>query len=371
MENRTQKILHIIDTLNIGGAEKLLVGVVNGLPQYRHFVVYLHGDGLLLPDLPTHCRVIKLKCNSKLDIPRCVLQLRRIIKRESIDIVHSHLFFSTLIARLACPSSCRLITTLHNVPGKIRYNRSRLVRFLDKLTYRKRHEIIAVSEQVFEMHDSIMHFSGTCWVLTNFVEDVFYQPTYKRMNVDGVLRLVAVGNLKSAKNYSFLLEAFSYLSPAFHLDIYGSGELRESLQHKIDERKLPVRLCGERNNIHELLPEYDAFLMGSLYEGNPLALLEAMASGIPVILSDIPSLRKVTGNDAVYFKLDNPYDLANQLIKISEGKIDLDNIARANHEKVRQTASKQNYLRRLSSIYANQGDVKNSLIIQKKIRQAV
>lgn len=373
MENRTQKILHIIDTLNIGGAEKLLVGVVNGLPQYRHFVVYLHGEGLLVPNLPPQCRVIKLTCNSKLDIPRCILQLRKIIRRESIDIVHSHLFFSTLVARIACPSSCRLITTLHSMPGKIRYNNSRLVTFLDKLTYRKRHEIIAVSEPVFEAHDNMMHFKGTCWVLPNFVEDEFYQSTYKRMNTDGVLRLVAVGNLKKAKNYSFLLDAFSYLSPAFHLDIYGSGELRELLQHKIDEQKLPVRLCGEHRNIHELLPSYDVFLMGSLYEGNPLALLEAMASGLPVVLSDIPSLRKVAGNDAVYFKLDNPYELACQLTRIAERKVDLDSIARVNHEKVRQTASRQNYLRRLSSIYSNQGDseARSLLILHKGVKQAV
>lgn len=373
MENRTQKILHIIDTLNVGGAEKLLVGVVNGLPQYRHVVVYLHGDGLLIPALPPHCQVIKLKYSSKLDLPRCAIQLRRIIKRESIDIVHSHLLFSTLIARMACPASCRLITTLHSLPGKIRYNRSRWVKWLDKLTYKKRHEIIAVSEQVFEMHDNIMHFSGTCWVLTNFVEDVFYQPTHKRANFNGTLRLIAVGNLKKAKNYSFLLDAFNHLSPAFQLDIYGSGELKEALQKTINERKLPVRLCGEQHNIHELLLNYDAFIMGSLYEGNPLALLEAMASGVPVILSDIPSLRKVAGDDAVYFNLDDAEALARQLQKVAERRFDLDGMARANQEKVRQMASKKNYLRRLASIYSNQVDseTRSLLILQKGIKQAV
>jgi glycosyltransferase involved in cell wall biosynthesis len=357
MENRTKTLLHIIDTLNIGGAEKLLVGVINGLPAYKHYVVYLSGTAPLSRELNPGCTVINLKYRSRLDFFRCVFRLRKIIRQNSIEIVHSHLFLSTLIARLACPKECRLINSLHSMPGRIRYKRSTFVKWADKLTHRKRHDIIGVSENVLLAHDSMVGFKGRTWVLPNYVSDVYYRETSKQIRPDGQLRLVAVGNLKEAKNYTYLLDAFRFLSSSIQLDIYGDGELREELQHQIDEDNLPVRLCGARDDVHTLLPQYDAFIMSSIYEGHPLALLEAMASGLPVILSDIVALRTVAGKDAVYFNLDNSCDLADLLYRVSRGQMDLNAIAKANSRKVRQIASREMYFRRLTSIYENRGDL--------------
>src|SRR5688572_3443861 len=96
-------VLHVIDTLSVGGAEKLLVGTVNGLSQFNHHVVYLSGSDALAKDLPADCKIVKLNFRSKLDTFRCVKQLRRYIRENDIDIVHSHLVMSTIIARLACP----------------------------------------------------------------------------------------------------------------------------------------------------------------------------------------------------------------------------------------------------------------------------
>lgn len=347
------KILHIIDTLSIGGAEKLVVGVINGLPQHQHYLVYLSGADTLSREVPLDCRIIKLNCRSKLDIPRSIIRLKKLIRRESIAIVHSHLFMSTLIARLACPRRCRLITTLHSLAGTTRYKHSNLVKWLDKITYRSRHHIIAVSEEVFQAHKKEVNFSGPYSILTNYVEDVFFRPDYKRTAFDKTLRLVTVGNLKKVKNHNYLLEAFLFLSPAIKLDIYGSGELEDRLQKRIIKYNLPVSLRGERSQLHKVLPEYDAFIMPSRYEGNPLALLEAMASGLPVILSDIPAFRQVVGNDAVYFNLNNPFELAQKLLDIYDKKIDIDSIARANFEKVKQIGIKELYLRKLQAIYLN------------------
>ena len=71
-----------------------------------------------------------------------------------------------------------------------------------------------------------------------FVEDKFFQPAFKRMNYNGTLRLIAVGNLKYQKNYPYLIEAFKKLPKSIRLDIYGSGELAYQLQEEIDKFKL-------------------------------------------------------------------------------------------------------------------------------------
>jgi glycosyltransferase involved in cell wall biosynthesis len=362
----TLRVLHIIDTLDVGGAEKLLVGVVNGLPKCEHHVIYLSGKHTLSDQLPARCNVIKLGYYSRFDLPRCVYRLRKYIRRHQVNIVHSHLFLSTFIARLACPSSCRLISTIHSLSGKIRYNHSPVVSMIDKMAYRKRHEIIAVSDEVFDSFDAEVGIKGRAWVLPNFAGDAFFQPQPRKTNFNKTLRLVAVGNLKKVKNYHFILEAFKFLSSGIELDIYGAGELKKSLQQKIDEHNLPVRLCGESGRLHELLPQYDAFLMGSTYEGHPLALLEAMASGLPVILSDIPALRKVAGNDAVYFKPHDTVALASLLADVRDRKIDLDPIAAINHQKAKQIASSLPYLRKLMTIYMNSNSELVDMPVQRQ-----
>lgn len=348
----TLKVLHIIDTLDVGGAEKLLVGVVNGLPKCQHHVVYLSGKAVLAAQLPPWCKVFKLGYRSRFDLPGCIYRLRKYIRQHNITIVHSHLFLSTFIARLACPPECRLISSIHSLSGKVRYGSS-LVGLLDKMAYRKRHEIIAVSDEVYDSYDNEIGIKGPSWVLPNFAGDDFFQAQPRKMNFSQTLRLVAVGNLKKVKNYHFVLEAFKFLSPGIQLDIYGSGELKNSLQEKIDEYKLPVRLCGESHQLPELLPQYDAFFMASKYEGNAVSLLEAMASGLPVILSDIPALRKVACDDAIYFKPDDTVALATLLANIREKHFDLDAIAAANHQKAKQTASSLSYMRKLIMIYMN------------------
>lgn len=102
-------ILHVIDTLGIGGAEKLLVGTINALSNCNHHVIYLCGKDKLASELPANCRITRLNFHSKWDVPRCVLAIRRYIKENNIEIVHSHLVMSNLISRLATPRKVKIV----------------------------------------------------------------------------------------------------------------------------------------------------------------------------------------------------------------------------------------------------------------------
>jgi glycosyltransferase involved in cell wall biosynthesis len=349
-------VLHIIDTLGIGGAEKVMIGTVNSLPELQHHVVYLKGSEDLACHLPLSCKIRKLRYQDKIDIFRAAIELRKYIRKNNIRIVHSHLFMATLIARMACPKDVKLFTTIHSLPSKNYFSRSPFAKWMEKITYRKRHHIIAICNEVFDDYNSCIRVKGPYTILYNYVEDHYHTQGYRKMSFTDTLRLVAVGNLKPAKNYGYLVEAFRKMPSNVHLDIFGSGPLQRQLQTEIEEYKLNIRLCGVREDIHNVLPRYDAFIMSSIFEGQPISLLEAMACGMPAILSDIPVLREATNNQAVFYDLNNVDDLVKKVESIARHEVDLDVYAKAGFERVRKIANKENYMTMLRKLYLEHSD---------------
>ncbi len=355
-------VLHIIDTLSVGGAEKLLVGIVNGLDNVNNHVIYLGGCDTLAGSFRNDCRLSKLNFKSRFDIPGCVLRLKKYIRENNIDVVHTHLFMSTFIARLAVPKHVQLFTTIHSLPSKNYFAKSKVVKWLDKISYRKHHHVIAICDEVYKDYNSCTKITGPHTVLYNYVENVYHRPNFKKMSFNGTFRMVAVGNLKEAKNYPFLVEAFKAMPKNVHLDIYGSGSQQQMLQSEIEKHNLNIQLCGVRDDIQNVLPQYDAFIMASVFEGQPLSLLEAMASGLPAILSDIPVLREVTASNAVFFDLKHTDDLVQKVTAIANHQFDLDPYAEANFRRIKQIASKDMYMSRLSNLYY-------TAVVQKQARK--
>src|SRR5690606_23132545 len=100
---------------------------------------------------------------------------------------------------------------------------------------------------------------GESYVLHNFISDDFYKNNSGRREIlHKPIRLVAVGKIKEAKNYPYLIRAFNLLKDyEILLDIYGSGELRPDLEKMINQYGLVnVKLKGPVSNIPEILSEY-------------------------------------------------------------------------------------------------------------------
>jgi len=121
----------------------------------------------------------------------------------------------------------------------------------------------------------------------------------------------------------------------------------------IEKKNIPVKLKGKEKKIETILHQYDLFVMASSYEGYGLALAEAMASGLPVLISDIPVFREVAGEAAFYFSLTDVSDFARQLTLIYDLKQKGDLTAWSNRSKARarEIASKEIYFKKLKSIY--------------------
>ena len=131
--------------------------------------------------------------------------------------------------------------------------------------------------------------------------------------------LLNIGRLAHQKNQAILLEALRLL-PEAHLLLAGEGELRVFLQKKINELRLEkrVHLLGElkSQDILALLSISNVFVFPSLYEAMPMAVVEAMRLGLPVVASDIPALREVLGEAGTFVPSDSAEEIARAIQQI-------------------------------------------------------
>jgi glycosyltransferase involved in cell wall biosynthesis len=142
-----------------------------------------------------------------------------------------------------------------------------------------------------------------------------------RRSKNGHIRLLSVGRLVEAKGHSSVIEALSYLKaefPSLKLDILGSGPLKQSLSQLAARLDITDSISFRSSVTHKEMPliyqGYDIFVMASVTEGFPVALLEAMACGLPIIASDIPANTGVLDRaSAVFFESGDARDLAHKL----------------------------------------------------------
>jgi glycosyltransferase involved in cell wall biosynthesis len=316
-----KKIIHFIFNLGRGGAETMLVRVIKELPEYEHVVVTLfpmnHWGNELQCD-----KLICLDLSSLFSLPLAVFKFRKVVKNEKPAIVHTHLFWPTVIARLSVPKKIPLITTIHAfIKTSLEYKNWH-VRLLDKLTYRVRKNIIiGVAQGVTSEYFSLLQLKPyKAFTLYTFVDTArFNTAARQEQSSSPVFKVVSVGALRQQKNYPWALKAFEKLKDQnIELHIYGVGNLQEELQKTIDETGAKVLLKGEVKNIEAIIPQYDLYLMTSTYEGFSLSVLEAMAMGMPLLLSDISSFREQGEDTAVYFSLTDEQDLPAQLLAFSK-----------------------------------------------------
>ena len=167
-------------------------------------------------------------------------------------------------------------------------------------------------------------------------------------------RLITVGNLKEVKNHHFLLDAFKELrNENIRLDIYGSGSLKEEIQKKLDELQLKVSLKGQVTNIERQIKKYDLFVMPSLYEGFSISVLEAMAVGMPLLLSDIPSFKEQCDDTAIYFSLNSPSGFIEKLLVLKKDKERLQQLGDAAQKRVLQNFTQEKHIEQLKAIYTD------------------
>jgi glycosyltransferase involved in cell wall biosynthesis len=347
-------IVHVIDSLARGGAETTLVNLLDELNRrYRIILVTLTPENDFREDQVICEQYYCLQFSGIKSLPRCISKLRGIIKKHRPHLVRSQLYMSSVIARVATPKQIPFVFSIHNTMSLDSYQKNRLALPLEKVTYRKHHHIMAVSQVALDDFQKHVGIKGGSNVLYNFVNPVYFEKTIKDYNPHyRPLRMVAVGNLREQKNYFFILHAFKGLKNLdITLDIFGEGPLREELQKVIDYNNLKVTLRGKAKDIYNYLPDYDVFVMSSFYEGFGIAIAEAMAVGLPLILTDLPVLREVARENALFFAPDNLPAFVNLMSDVYHRKYDLKELSAKGIRIARENYQKEQYLQKLDTIY--------------------
>ena len=231
-------------------------------------------------------------------------QLKKLLDREHYDIIHCHTPMGSVIARLAAASArnkgTKVIYTAH---GFHFYRGAPLVNWLvyypiERILARKTDLLLTMNREDYGRAKAfkakrVEMVNGVGMDMSRFTEAV---PKEKEA-VHNMLGLdeddtfaISVAQLIKRKNHSVLLEAVHKLNdPHFHLFILGDGVQEQELREKIADLGMEkqIHLLGFRNDVYKLCRAADLFLFASLQEGLPVAVMEAMACGLPIIASNI------------------------------------------------------------------------------------
>lgn len=351
-----KKVLHVINTIIPGGAETLLANSLSpgGLSEHtENHLAFFMAPSYLLDRLDHRVIVHNLKYKGAADLFRLLRDLRKLIVDNKFDLIHTHLNPANVYSHLACPKGIPQVHTMHTIYS-MDTDTSPFKVWMEKMVYLNRRSVNLINLSDYTRLDFLnsFPFKGKTFVLNNFVSDDFFNLKKRSSYIGGhPLKLIAVGTLKSLKNFEYLLEVFNFLKDYdISLDIYGRGD-PSRYQEVIDLTQIKVRMMGPTSSIQELLPQYDLFIMPSKFEGFPLSVFEAMAAGVPVMVSNIPPLKSIILENGIYFDLDNPKSVADQLIDIFNRKININKLAPNAVQYAERTVRRDIYIDNLLNIY--------------------
>lgn len=295
-------VLHIITTIERGGAEKQLLTLVQQQCKSGREVTVLplKGNPELLNEFETAGATVNLDLLNR----GVVAQLHLLRKKlwSSSSIIHAHLPRAELIASLA-KQKCSLIISRHNAEPFFPNAPKFVSRILAIFTTSRAEQVVAISAAVEKyISDTGEAASNKRICVVHYGFDPLSGHTKQESNISksGSPNIGTIGRLVPQKDYPTLLSAFKLLSENFldaRLIVLGDGYMKSLLQVQVENLHLTdkVEFVGKRANIRDYLKTFDMFVLTSKYEGFGLVLLEAMSEGIPVVASNNSAIPEVLG----------------------------------------------------------------------------
>jgi len=318
------KILHIITLSKWGGAQRVCYDVVTNLNRDKFLVEVackpagilvekLREKGIKVYEIPSFRREICL-----IEDLKTLFSLYKLIKEKKYDIVHCHSTKAGFLGRVAAKLAGvkKIYFTVH---GWGFYNKqeygfdTKLLIFLEKVAARCTTKINCVSEndknegiknKIAKENKFLIIRNGIDWKVT--VDIAKIRECFKIKKDEIVFGMV--GRLAYPKNPLMFLQAAKAVSQ-YHQKVkfilIGGGFLFKKCKNFIMENKLEnkILLLGERSpeKTRRILSGFNVFVLASKFEGSPITIVEAMFAGLPIIASDVPSIKELVINGQTGF----------------------------------------------------------------------
>lgn len=356
------RIAQLIDGLYVGGAERLLVTFSDAAPQANiHTTVIalrIYPETPFLKQLQSlNIEVVEFRGRNLVD-PFRFLRLFNYLRREKFDVIHLHLTYAVILGSLAAKlAGIPVVASIHNIKPD---------RWARLETFALKHLADAIIGVGYEVSKAYQHRLGQKrieTILNAVTPPVMITASEKRdlrsqlLVASEQILIMAVGRLAPQKGYIDLLTAMQFLKNdklPVRLAIAGIGELQDCLLSKIEELGLQdvVTLLGSRNDVPQLLAASDIFVNSSHWEGLPIAVLEAMAYGLPVVATGVGDLPHILNeNTGILVPPQDPKQLANALDRLCIDKALRSRLGTNAHQYVVLHHSPDAWVEKLSKLY--------------------
>ncbi len=289
------RVLHILPDLVPYGLERIVanLALLGDRARFEPAVASLYGyaPGSLADDFQqAGVPVFHLDKRRGPD-PRMIPRLARLLRRTQPEIVHTHNYvLRYVLPAAALAGSPPIIHTVHNLADR---ETDRLGLWIQRRAFRRRVQPVAISEECAASFERV--YGRPAPVIRNGITVEKYQhpivPRSEWRRLHGFamqdLLVTCVARFEPQKDHRTLMEAFARLArevPAAKLVLAGSGRLQDAARRQVRELGLERRVffLGQRGDIADILGASDIFALASLWEGNPLSVMEAMAAGLPI-----------------------------------------------------------------------------------------
>ena len=349
---RKIKVAHIIARMITGGADENTLFTIEGLSKEKYEIDLITGEEFdkdILNKVKNHpfdiiqIKGLKWKLNFLHDTI-VLLKLIKLLKKKQYDIVHTHTTKAGILGRIAAYLS-GVPVIVHGLHGSTfqAFNSGLLNWFLflfERFTDRFTDAYISVSKVLSETYiekgigkkdNHYTVYSGM--ELSKFYharDKINYQEKYKELGInEGEFLIGNVARLETRKGHQFLLDAFKNVVGEqkygqLKLLIIGEGNKRKCLENYVNELNLgdKVIFTGYREDVEELMPLMDIFVLTSLREGLPRVLVQAAAVGIPSVAFNVDGVPEIIKDNYNGFlvKVKDVEQLENRIVKYMNNK---------------------------------------------------
>jgi glycosyltransferase involved in cell wall biosynthesis len=336
-------------------------------------VVILFYDGPLAKRLRDEGVSVFIPGGRKYDL-RSFSRIKKFLQKEAVEIVHTHGYLATVLcARSAHQLGLRVIKTEHSIieppPARgniLRHLRMHLNHCLDRfVTRRYCSTVVYVSRFAREHIHGSYKKTLSATVIPNGIVFQEPDPAFETDFNPHHYSIGIVGRLSEVKGHRYLFAAIAEIvtekkvSKRIHLHVFGDGPLKDELWSLCGQLGIHdyVTFHGFRNHIYQYIARLDLFVMPSIFESMPYALLEAMYAARPVIVSRVGGMREVVedGIDGLFCEARDSQSLKEQIVTLINDPSLSKRLGSAAHEKITRSYSIHTMIDSYLDVYRGEG----------------